>query len=129
MHAIPQKRVRIDETETNELHTHSVNNEPSGSNPFTMTGMRTRTKLSLALAAFLFVLFGLGISGPGQKLLIGKPSADHWVRDDQYMGAALAPLVYCLAPAIILASIGAGFYLSDRRRMRHRQSSVSPHLT
>jgi hypothetical protein len=62
--------------------------------------MRTQTKLCLATAAILLILFLIGISSRGQRYLIGAPSADHWQRDDQYMGAGLAPYVYCLAPCL-----------------------------
>jgi hypothetical protein len=77
--------------------------------------MRTRTKLCLGAAAILCVLFIIGISDRGQSYLIGKPSPDHWRRDDQYMGAALAPYVYCLAPALILAVVAAVLYAVDRK--------------
>jgi hypothetical protein len=78
--------------------------------------MRTRTKLCLATAAILLILFRIGISSRGQRYLIGTPSADHWQRDDRYMGAGLAPYVYCLAPCLILTIVGTVLLLADRRR-------------
>ena len=78
--------------------------------------MRTKTKLCLATAAILLILFRIGISNRGRRYLIGTPSADHWQRDDQYMGAGLAPYVYCLAPCLILTIVGAVLFVADRRR-------------
>ncbi len=82
--------------------------------------MRTRTKLCRAAAVTLSILFVIGISDRGQRYLIGKPSQDHWQRDDQYMGAALAPYAYCLAPAVILTLIATKLYVSDRKRASTR---------
>lgn len=79
-----------------------------------MASMRKRTKIILGFAILLFVLFLLGISDRGQRYLIGTPALDHWERDDQYMGAAIAPYVYCLAPSLILTAFGAVFYIADR---------------
>ncbi|AFL86617.1 hypothetical protein Terro_0268 [Terriglobus roseus DSM 18391] len=76
--------------------------------------MGLRTKLCFLTAALLFAAFGLGISERGQRLLIGTPAADHWQRDDQYMGAGLAPFAYCLAPGIVLALLGIKFYIKER---------------
>ena len=78
--------------------------------------MRTRTKLFFVTAATLFVLFRIGISSSGQRYLIGTPAADHWQRDDQDMGAGLAPYVYCLAPGLILTIVGALLFFADRKR-------------
>ena len=81
-----------------------------------MAGIRMRTRLCLGLTVLLFALFLIGITERGQRYLIGKPSSDHWQRDDQYMGAGLAPYVYCLAPGSILAALAAAFYAADRKR-------------
>jgi len=78
--------------------------------------MRTKTKLCLAIAAILLILFLIGISSRGQRYLIGAPSSDHWQRDDQYMGAGLAPYVYCLAPGLILTILGTVLLVADRKR-------------
>jgi hypothetical protein len=78
--------------------------------------MKTRTKLCFLVAASLFVSFGLGISERGQQYLIGTPSVDHWRRDDQYMGAGLAPYAYCLIPALLALVIGIASYLKDIKR-------------
>ena len=75
--------------------------------------MRTKTKL--CLATILLVLFLIGISRRGQRYLIGAPSADHWQRDNQYMGAGLAPYVYCLASCLILTILGTVLFVADRR--------------
>ena len=80
--------------------------------------MRMRTKLCFLAAALFFVAFGLGISERGQRFLIGTPAADHWQRDDQYMGAGLAPFAYCLAPGMVLVLLGSSFYIKDRRAMK-----------
>ncbi|HVN93205.1 MAG TPA: hypothetical protein VMT38_05900 [Terracidiphilus sp.] len=77
--------------------------------------MRLRTKLCLGLSVVLFGLFLLAMSAPGQRYLIGTPSPDHWVRDDQVMGAGLAPLVFCLAPSVALLIVSVVLYFSDRR--------------
>lgn len=74
-----------------------------------------RTKICFLAALLLFVAFGLGISEWGQRFLIGTPAADHWQRDDQYMGAGLAPYAYCLAPGMILVLLGSSLLIKDRR--------------
>jgi hypothetical protein len=58
----------------------------------------------LAVALLLAALFFLGETDSGQVYLRGKPAnpSDHFVVDDQYMGAALAPFIYCLVPASLL---------------------------
>jgi hypothetical protein len=78
--------------------------------------MKMRTKLCFWCSAPLLFVFVLGISDRGQRYLIGTPASDHWQRDDQYMGAGLAPYVYCLMPAVLLILLGGVFYLRDRRR-------------
>jgi hypothetical protein len=78
--------------------------------------MKMRTKLCLLFSVLLWFVFVFGISDRGQRYLIGSPASDHWQRDDQYMGAALAPYVYCLMPAVLLILVGGVFYLRDRRR-------------
>ena len=80
--------------------------------------MRLRTKLSLLVAGVLLAAFLLGISPAGQRFLIGTPSEDHWVRDDQYMGAGLAPYVYCLLPSLICFAVFGFMFSSDMRRKR-----------
>jgi hypothetical protein len=78
--------------------------------------MRIWARLCLVVAALLFVLFLVGHSDFCQRLLIGQPSADHWQRDDQYMGAALAHVVYCLVPSVLLAIVGTALFIIDRKR-------------
>jgi len=82
--------------------------------------MRFWARFCLAIAALLFVLHLVGYSEFGQRLLIGRPSADHWQRDDQYMGAGLAPVVYCLLPSAAFGVIGTVLFIIDRK---HRQTS------
>ncbi len=84
-----------------------------------MKAIRLRTKLCLGLAVALFCLFLVGISPAGQSYLIGTPSEDHWVRDDQYMGAGLAPYVYCLVPSFGLFIASGILPVYDWRRIRH----------
>ena len=81
--------------------------------------MRMRTKLCFLAAALLFAAFGLGISERGQRFLIGIPATDHWQREDQYMGAGLAPYAYCLAPGMVLFLLGSSFYIKERRVMKN----------
>lgn len=82
------------------------------------TMIRLRTKICLIAAAAFFAVFLVGVSEPGQRLLVGTPSQDLWVRDDQYMGAALAPYVYCLAPSVALAIASLVMLVVDRRRAK-----------
>jgi hypothetical protein len=77
--------------------------------------MRTRTKITGGLAALLLACFFWGISDTGQRFLIGNPSADHWIRDDQYMGAGLAPIAYCLVPSIVMFALTIMFLVSERK--------------
>jgi hypothetical protein len=69
----------------------------------------------------LFLCFFLfGITDTGQHVLRGRipPNATHWQLDDIYMGAGLAPWVYGLAPAVLLAALGSVLVLSHRIRSR-----------
>jgi hypothetical protein len=86
--------------------------------------MRLRTKLCFGLSMVLLGLFLLGISPVGQHYLVGAPSPDHLVLDDQVMGAGLAPFVYCLVPsvALFLASMLLCFF--DRRSRQKGQKSL-----
>ena len=85
--------------------------------------MRVWSKLCFACAAVLFALFLIGVSGPGQRYLIGTQSADHMRADDQVMGAGLAPVVYCLFPSVALAVVGLALHVVDRRRRSNGTSS------
>jgi hypothetical protein len=78
----------------------------------------------LGLSALLFGLFLLGVSPAGQRFLIGTPSPDHWVLDDQVMGAGLAPFVYCFVPGVALIFASAVLYFFDRRKKRNGQRST-----
>ena len=80
--------------------------------------MRLRTKVCFLVAGVLLAAFLLGISPWGQSALIGTPSADHWVRDDQYMGAGLAPYVYCLLPSLVCFAVSGLMLATDIRRKR-----------
>jgi hypothetical protein len=72
----------------------------------------------------LLGLFLLGISPVGQHYLVGTPSPDHWVLDDQVMGAGLAPFVYCLVPSVALFLTSMLLYFFDRRNKRKGQPST-----
>jgi hypothetical protein len=85
--------------------------------------MRLRTKLCFGLSILLFGLFLAGMSGPGQSYLEGTPSPDHWVRDDQVMGAGLAPVVFCLVPSVTAFIASVLLYFFDMRRDRKSQRS------
>jgi len=80
--------------------------------------MRLWTRIMFGLGVVLLGLFLAGISPAGQRYLIGKPSENHWERDDQYMGAALAPYVYCLVPSILFFTGSVVIYSVGRRRKR-----------
>jgi hypothetical protein len=80
--------------------------------------MRLWTKIMFGLGVVLLGLFLAGISPAGQSYLIGKPLEDHWERDDQYMGAALAPYVYCLVPSFLFFTGSVVTYSVERRRSR-----------
>jgi hypothetical protein len=86
--------------------------------------MRFRTKLCSGLSIAFFGLFLLGMSPVGQRYLIGTPSPDHWVLDDQVMGAGLAPIVYCLVPSVALFIGSVVLYFFDRRSKRKGQRST-----
>jgi hypothetical protein len=86
-----------------------------------MGKIRLWVRLCFGCGVVLLGLFFFGISSVGQTYLIGKPSDDHWVRDDQYMGAGLAPFVYCLLPGLVF--FAASFCLFLIGRERHRRDS------
>jgi hypothetical protein len=76
-----------------------------------------RTKLLFSFAVLLFILFLAGESDTGQRFLIGQPSDDHWARDDQYMGAGLAPFFYCAVPGGVLLLLSLVSYKAEGRRV------------
>lgn len=89
--------------------------------------MRVRTKFCLFIGVALFALFLVGISEPGQTYLIGTPSEDHWVRDDQYMGAALAPYVYCLVPSLLCFVVSGFMLVTDIRKKKSSSATAHDH--
>jgi hypothetical protein len=78
--------------------------------------------MMFGLGVVFLVLFLIGISQAGQRYLVGTPSEDHWERDDQYMGAALAPYVYCLVPGFLFLTGSLVAYSVDRRNRRRNSS-------
>jgi hypothetical protein len=84
--------------------------------------MKLRQKIILGLAALLCALFLIGESGRGQVLLRGKQKTDetHSEADDRYMGAGLAPFVYCLIPGAVLFIYGIGDVLVCKLRNSRR---------
>jgi hypothetical protein len=82
--------------------------------------MKLRHRIVLTCAALLFALFLIGESHHGQELLRGKlrPNETPFDADDRFMGAAFAPLVYCLVPGAILLIYGVGDILITRARRR-----------
>lgn len=78
--------------------------------------MKRGAKLTLILSILFFLLFALGITEGGQKLLRGKirPNATHGELDDIYMGAGLVPWVYGLVPCVSLALLSAGLFVGHR---------------
>lgn len=81
-----------------------------------MRRVRVWMWLCFLLGCVLVGLYFLGESPAGQRYLIGNPSQDHWIADDQAMGAGLAPLVYCLMPGVLLVASSCILYFVDRRR-------------
>jgi len=88
--------------------------------------MKLRHKLVFAIAAVLILLFALGVSPRGQEFLLGNrsPSETLSEADDRAMGAALAPLVYCLVPGIVIFLYGLGDVIVCRV-LRRRLSRTS----
>ena len=84
--------------------------------------MKLRQKIVLSFAALLCALFLIGESGPGQEFLRGTPKQNetHFETDDRYMGAGLAPFVYCLIPGIALFIYGIGDILISRSWHQNR---------
>ena len=76
--------------------------------------MRRYVQLTFLPAGLLLILFALGISSPGQLWLRGDVPQDHWKADDAYIGAGLAPYVFCFVPAIGLVCVGAVVSLRNR---------------
>jgi hypothetical protein len=83
--------------------------------------MRLRTKICITITVLLLGLFFAGISAVGQRFLIGTPSQDHWILDDQVMGAGLAPFAYCLLPGIVFFIISGVLLLLDLRSLLKAQ--------
>jgi hypothetical protein len=83
-------------------------------------GMKLRHRIVLMCAALLFALFLIGKSDSGQQVLRGKPKPNetHFEADDRYMGAGLAPFVYCLAPGTALFIYGVADILVYRLRRK-----------
>ena len=83
-------------------------------------GMKLRHRVVLICAALLFVLFLIGESDSGQRVLRGnpKPNETHFEADDRVMGAGLAPFVYCLAPGAALFIYGVADFLVYRVRRK-----------
>lgn len=84
--------------------------------------MKPRQRITLGLGALLCVLFLVGESDPGQKVLQGKPKPGetHFEADDRVMGAGLAPYVYCLFPGAALLIYGIGDVLICKLRASRR---------
>ena len=82
--------------------------------------MKLRHRIVLICAAFLFVLFLMGKSDSGQQVLRGnsKPNETHFEADDRYIGAGLAPFVYCVAPGVALFLYGVADILVYRVRRK-----------
>jgi hypothetical protein len=81
-----------------------------------MKKARLRTRICFGSGLTLLALCFLGESPAGQAYLLGTPSKDHWVADDQAMGAGLAPIVYGFAPGVIFLGVACVLYIGDRRR-------------
>jgi hypothetical protein len=70
--------------------------------------MKTRQKVMLGLATVLLLLGFLGETDAGQRWFAGpaKANESHFEADDRAMGAGFAPVVYLIAPGVLLAIIG-----------------------
>ena len=66
----------------------------------------------------ILVFFRIWYNGLRAKNLVGNLPADidHWNADDIYMGAALTPWVYGLAPFVLLFVSGLVCWFLSRRR-------------
>jgi hypothetical protein len=76
--------------------------------------MKRGAHVTFGVSALFFCFFLFGITSVGQVVLRGHipPNAGNFQRDDIYMGAALAPWVYGLAPSVLLALVGTALLLS-----------------
>jgi hypothetical protein len=84
-----------------------------------MSIFKRRHKILLPCGVILCALFLLGESDRGQELLRGKagPNETHFEADDRFMGAGLAPLVYCLLPGgSMLIYVAADLVLATFRK-------------
>jgi hypothetical protein len=83
--------------------------------------MKTRQKVVLGLAAVLLLLGLLGETDAGQRWFAGpaKPNKTHFDADDRAMGAGLTPVVYLIAPGVLLGVVGvvdAAIYWAKKSR-------------
>ena len=64
-------------------------------------------KACLWIAVALFVVGGIGVSGPGQKVLRGTAPAGETTREmnDRNFRAGLEPVLYCFLPGVLLVGI------------------------
>lgn len=78
--------------------------------------MKRGAQIAFGLSVLFLCFFLFGITDTGQFVLRGRipPNASHWQLDDIYMGASLAPVVYGLAPSVLLALIGSVLLVSHR---------------
>jgi hypothetical protein len=83
--------------------------------------MKRASQFAFILPGLFLAFFLFGITDIGQTLLRGPipPNTTHWQLDDIYMGAGLAPWIYGLAPAILLAATGG--VLLARYHLKNRQ--------
>lgn len=82
-----------------------------------MNALGLRTKTLFTLATVLFILFLVGESDAGQRLLRGQPSENPMVYADQYASAEIMPIVYCAVPGMVLLLLSLISYKADRRRV------------
>jgi hypothetical protein len=83
------------------------------------------TKILLIGSVPFLCFFVFGVTGFGQRLLIGNlpTGIDHWEADDIYMGAGLAPWVYGLILFFLLGGSGWISLLVDLRRISQKRSN------
>jgi hypothetical protein len=82
-----------------------------------MRSLGTRTRLLFSVAIVLFIMFVVGESDAGQRLLRGEPSENPTVYEDQYGSARIMPFVYCAVPSGVLLLLSLVSYSADKRRV------------
>src|ERR1035441_2464431 len=88
--------------------------------------MKRRHKICLGIAVGLLLLGLLGLTEWGQNLLRGVAPVNEtpFQADDRYMGAGLAPIIYCVVASILLFAYVSLSLLWMRLRLRSSSSNA-----